>query len=167
MSAGLIIVAATKIAFLGRGIGITALDSTGISGHAMRATAIMPVLLYLRCINASRHVRLGAVAAGIAFGVLIGASRLMVHVHSPAEVIAGCLLGASVSASFQRTMLRVTQPGLRFHERYALPLLLLLLVPVFAAKPAPTERCLHAVAMKLSGHEKLYSRGYDRGESGV
>jgi membrane-associated phospholipid phosphatase len=165
--AGLIIVAATKIAFLGWGIGLPALDFTGISGHAMRASAIMPVLLYLVFINASWRWRLGAVAAGLVFGVVIGVSRLMVHVHSPAEVVAGCLLGAGVSATFLWMMLRAPQPVLRLRERYALPLLLLLLVPVFTAKPAPTERWLHAVAMKLSGQEKLYSRDYGKGESGV
>jgi membrane-associated phospholipid phosphatase len=167
LSAGLILVAATKIAFLGWGIGISALDFTGISGHAMRATAIMPVLLYLVFINASWRWRVGAIKAGMVFGVLIGVSRLVVHVHSPTEVVAGCLLGAVVSSTFLRMMLRVPQPVLQPRKRYALPLLVLLLVPVFTAKPAPTERWMDAIAMTLSGHEKLYSRGHCRGQSGV
>jgi membrane-associated phospholipid phosphatase len=167
LSGGLIVVAATKIAFLGWGIGISALDFTGVSGHAMRATAIMPVLLYLVFINSSWRMRLGAVAAGMVFGILIGVSRLMVHAHSPAEVVAGCLLGAGVSTAVLRRMLTAPQPVLRFKDRYALPLLLLLLVPVFTARPAPTERWLHAVAMTLSGHQNVYSRGNDREESGV
>lgn len=133
----------------------------------MRATAITPVLLYLVFINASWHLRLGAVAAGAGFGVLIGVSRLMVHAHSPAEAIAGCLLGAAVSTAFLWMMLRAPQSVSRLQEKHALPLLLMLLVPVFAAKPAPTEHWLHAVAVTLSGHEKLYSRGYEKGESGV
>jgi len=167
LSAGLIIVAATKIAFLGWGIGISALDFTGISGHAMRATAVMPVLLYLTVINTSWCIRLGAVVAGMVVGLLIGASRLIVHVHSPTEVVAGCMLGAAVSATFLWQLHRRAAPGLRLRARYAMPLLLLLLVPVFTAKPAPTERWLDAVAKTLTGHEKLYSRGYDRGKSGV
>src|SRR5476651_1130096 len=35
---------ASKVAFLGFGIGIAALDFTGFSGHSMYATAILPVL---------------------------------------------------------------------------------------------------------------------------
>ena len=44
---GMALVVATKIAFIGWGLGIQALDYTGISGHAMRATAVYPVLFYL------------------------------------------------------------------------------------------------------------------------
>jgi hypothetical protein len=47
-------VVATKIAFLGWGIGSEALDFTGISGHAARATAIFPVLFYLGLQNPPR-----------------------------------------------------------------------------------------------------------------
>jgi len=167
LSGGLIAVAATKIAYLGWGIGIPALDFTGISGHAMRATAVMPVLLCLVFINASRHVRVGAITAGMLSGVLIGVSRLMVHAHSPSEAVAGCVLGAVVSATFLCMLFRVPQPPLRFRERRALPLLLLLLVPIFAAKPAPTERWLHVVATTLSGHDQLYRRDHDKRERGV
>ena len=42
--AGLVLVAATKIAFVGWGVGIRSIDFTGISGHAMRATAVLPVI---------------------------------------------------------------------------------------------------------------------------
>src|SRR4051794_7334239 len=41
------VVIATKMAFIGWGIGIRALDFAGFSGHAMRAAAVMPVLCYL------------------------------------------------------------------------------------------------------------------------
>lgn len=165
---GLAFVAVTKIAFLGWGIGIPTLDFTGISGHAMRATAIMPVLLYLVFINASRRLRQGAVITGMAFGVLIGVSRLMVHAHSPSEAVAGCLLGALVSTAFIGMMVVQTRPASELTKSaHALPLLLLLLLPIFTAKPAPTERWLHSVAMTLSGHEKLYSRGYEKRQNGV
>jgi membrane-associated phospholipid phosphatase len=167
LSGGLALVAATKIAFLGWNVGIPAWDFTGISGHAMRATAIMPVLLYLVSIDASRRLRQGAVMSGMAFGVLIGVSRLMVNAHSPSEAIAGCLLGATVSTAFLAITLTPTRPGLEMKPAPALPLLLLLLLPIVTAKPAPTERWLRSVAMTLSGHEKLYSRGHDIGQEGV
>lgn len=109
---------------------------------------------------------MGAVAAGMVFGVLIGVSRLIVHAHSPTEAIAGCLLGAG-GGTFLWIMSRPTQPVLRLQQSQTLPLLLLLLVLVFFAKPAPTERWLHTVASTLSGLETLYSRGHGWGESGV
>ena len=164
LSGGLAAVAVTKIVFFGWGIGIPAWDFTGISGHAMRATAIMPVLLYLVFIRSSRRVRQGAVISGIAFGVLIGVSRLMVNAHSLSEAVAGCLLGAMVSTAFLAMLLAPTRPCFEIKPAQALPLLLLLLLPVFTAKPAPTERWLQSVAMALSGHEKLYSRGYEKGQ---
>src|SRR5690242_12235967 len=73
---GCTMVAASKIAFIGWGIGIQSLDFTGLSGHAMRATAIAPVFLYLISPKAPAPVRLAAVLAGIGFGLLIGVSRL-------------------------------------------------------------------------------------------
>lgn len=167
LSGGLALVAVTKIAFLGWGIGIAAWDFTGVSGHAMRATAIMPVLLYFVFINSSRRVRQGAVISGIAFGVLIGISRLMVNAHSPAEAVAGCLLGAMVSTAFIELLLAPTRPAFEIKSAQTLPLLLLLLLPIFTAKPAPTERWLRSVAMTLSGYEKLYSRGYEKWQAGV
>ena len=42
--AGLGVVVATKMAFIGWGIGIRSLDFTGFSGHTMRSAAVMPVL---------------------------------------------------------------------------------------------------------------------------
>jgi hypothetical protein len=45
-SAGLL-VAISKIAFIGWGIGSRDFDFTGISGHTMLATATLPVLLFL------------------------------------------------------------------------------------------------------------------------
>lgn len=167
LAAGLALVAITKIAFVGWGIGIASLDFTGISGHAMRATAIMPVLLYLASTDASRRLRLGLVGIGTLFGVLIGVSRLMIHVHSPSEVIAGCLLGAGVSTAFLAVMLSEPPPFFQVPRKYALPLLLLLFWPIFIAKPAPTERWLNAVALALSGHEKPYQRGYEEALGGV
>src|SRR5438445_2386701 len=65
---GLALVAATKIAFVGWGIGIRSLDFTGFSGHAMRASAVMPVLFYLLLQKAPPFARTSGVLLGIVFG---------------------------------------------------------------------------------------------------
>lgn len=154
---GLSLVAITKIAFFGWGVGISSLDFIGISGHAMRASAIMPVLLYALVSNASAYKRLMAVGAGIGFGVLISVSRLMVHAHSVSEVVSGFLLGAVVSAVFLWRLIHA-MPVAPPRPAYTVLLLLLLLMPFFGAKPTPTERWLKYVALTLSGHDKPYSR---------
>jgi membrane-associated phospholipid phosphatase len=154
---GLSLVAITKIAFFGWGVGISSLDFIGISGHAMRASAIMPVLLYALVSNAPAYKRLAAIGAGIGFGVLISVSRIMVHAHSVSEVVSGFCLGAIVSAAFLWRLIHA-MPVAPPRPAYAVSLLLLLLMPFFGAKPAPTERWLKYVAVTLSGHDKPYSR---------
>jgi len=156
LGTGLLLVTATKIAFIGWGIGIPELDFTGISGHAMRAMAIMPVMLFLMFQNARASARWLAVIAGITFGLAIGVSRLMLNVHSVSEVIAGCALGAAISLPFIGMLSGAGKVGL---PKPAFALGLLLLVPVFLSRPAPTEQWLQQVALSLSGHDRPYVRG--------
>lgn len=157
LCAGLAVVALSKIAFFGWGIGIPLLDFTGFSGHAMRASAIMPVLLYLLVIHTSAYTRVMAVSAGIAFGMLISVSRVMVHAHSVSEVVTGFFLGALVSAAFLWRLIHAI-PGVPLRPVYAISLALLLFIPAFGVKPAPTEHWLRYVSLTLSGHDKPYSR---------
>ncbi|MDP9108232.1 MAG: membrane-associated phospholipid phosphatase, partial [Pseudomonadota bacterium] len=75
---GMLLVVASKIAFIGWGIGSQSLDFTGLSGHAMRACAVMPVLAYLIAQGgAQRAWRIGGIVTGICAGVLISVSRVM------------------------------------------------------------------------------------------
>ena len=90
---------ASKLAFIGWGIGWPALDFTGISGHAMFASAVYPLLfgtvLAPRLPPAGRHV---ALFAGCVLALLVGMSRVVIGVHSVSEVLAGLLVGGAVSA---------------------------------------------------------------------
>jgi hypothetical protein len=155
LGGGLILVAISKLAFVGWGIGSCEFDFTGISGHAMRATAIMPVLLYLSVSTASRKVRAVAFCAGLLFGILIGISRLMLQVHSVSEVTSGCLLGAAISLTFVRMLVGVPRP-VRVPPALALSLLLLAPAPMSAA--APTEQWLEQIAIALSGRGAPFRR---------
>jgi hypothetical protein len=123
----------------------------------MRASAIMPVLLYRLVINAPAYIRLLAMGAGIGFDILISISRIMVHAHSVSEVVTEFCLDAVVSATF---LWRLTHaaPSAPPRPVYAISLLLLLLIPSFNTKLAPTESWLKYVAVTLSGHDKPYSR---------
>lgn len=156
-SVGTAIVVATKIAFIGWGIGIRAIDFAGFSGHAMRATAVLPVLFYLMLERAPRSLRAIGALAGLAGGVLVGVSRVVVNAHSVSEVVLGVLLGASVSIGF----LWVASNTLRRHVITPLRLSLCVLAALHApyVHPAPTQKWLTRVTMLISGHEQPVSRG--------
>jgi membrane-associated phospholipid phosphatase len=155
-SGGMVVVVATKMAFIGWGIGIRSLDFTGFSGHTMRATAVLPVLFYLILPRTAPMMRTGGALLGFAFGTVVGISRLAVHAHSISEVVAGWLLGALVSISF----LRIAGMTLRKHVfnplRIALSLLALLPAPY--VHPAPTQQWLTDITLYFSGHEHPFPR---------
>ncbi|HEY8605666.1 MAG TPA: phosphatase PAP2 family protein [Noviherbaspirillum sp.] len=154
---GMGIVVATKIAFIGWGIGIRAIDFAGFSGHAMRATAVLPVLFYLMLEKAPRGLRALGALTGLAFGMLVGVSRVALHAHSVSEIAFGWLLGASVSVGF----LWIASTTLRGHVftplRLSLSVLALLHAPY--VHPAPTQKWLTRVTLLISGHEQPVARG--------
>jgi hypothetical protein len=157
LGTGLLLVAASKIAFIGWGIGIPELDFTGISGHAMRAAAIMPVMLFMPAQKARPSLRCLGVIAGIAFGLAVGVSRVKLHAHSVSEVTAGCILGAAISLTFIGMLVSAGQVRL---PKLAPALALLLVIPASTAAPAPTEQWLQRVALSLSGHDRPFVRGH-------
>lgn len=91
------VTAASKISFIGWGIGSAALNFTGVSGHTMMASAVYPVLLpMLGDPKRSRSRRL-LLLLGCVLAVLVGISRLEVQAHSWSEVVAGWVVGGSVA----------------------------------------------------------------------
>jgi len=156
-SLGLFIVLATKVAFIGWGIGIEALDFTGISGHAMRASAVFPVIAYLLLQHSTARARSRGIAAGIGIGLLIGVSRLVLHAHSLSEVMSGAVLGTAIALGFIRIATAGT--GLQLN-RWLVALSMCALVPTSYAEPAPTNDWVNAIALYLSGHDKPYVRHY-------
>ena len=155
--AGLLAVVATKIAFVGWGIGIRALDFTGISGHAMRASAVLPVLCYLGLREAPAALRHAGLLLGIIGGALLTLSRVAVQAHSVSEALSGFLLGSLISLTF--ISLCHSRPTLRIPS-WLLALSLLALIPSSYAKPAPTSRWINGVALYLASHDRPYEREY-------
>lgn len=155
-TAALGLVTATKMAFIGWGIGIRPLDFTGASGHAMRAMAVAPVIFYLLLHKAPHPVRVAGVLAGFALGVMIGISRVVLHAHSVTEVVAGWLLGAIVSLGFIWMSGSLRQPAFN-PARIAFGMTTVLAV-TFHAQPAPTQIWLTKAALYMSGHDKPFVR---------
>lgn len=153
--AGLAVVVASKIAFIGWGIGIQALDFTGFSGHAMRAMAVIPVLFYLVLQNASVATRTVGVLGGLLLGLLICASRIVLEVHSVAEAVSGGILGSAVSLGFIAISSKLEKPLL---NRALMAATIVGLVAMSYAEPVPSQSLLVRAALSLSGHDKPYTR---------
>jgi membrane-associated phospholipid phosphatase len=150
---GLAIVAATKIAYIGWGIGITSLDFAGISGHAMRAAAVAPVMGFLSLQSRSRTSIAIALLSSIAFSIAIAVSRLVLHQHSISEVVSGLLLGGLVAAVFLAWS--PSRPTVPWNIALSAACAFIAIAGLMA-KPAPTERWIERVALYLSGHDQPY-----------
>lgn len=145
----------SKIAFIGWGIGVPSLNFTGVSGHAMHAAAVFPLLLYCVTSTRSHPAHWLAVAVGCAVAGLVAVSRVVIGAHSASEAMAGFLLGGAASGlaiAFGRV------------PRQPLPHWLLgglvaaqLLNPA-AAPSLRTHDMVTQLALWVSGHEQPYTR---------
>jgi len=160
LGVAVIVTTASKVAFIGWGVGIAALDFTGFSGHAMFAAAVYPMLAHAltahwRDAGRRRDVLL-ALGAAYAFAALIAASRVRVGAHSVSEAAAGFALGALASASAL---------WLAGHAQQRLPALWAGLglaawfgvMPIQAA-PSQTHGMVTRLALELSGRELPFRR---------
>lgn len=152
---GLLIVTASKIAFIGWGIGVRSLDFTGFSGHAMRATSVIPVMAYLLLQPSKRLLRHAGVALGFALGAIISLSRVAVGAHSMSEALFGALLGIAVSGGFL-WIARGRSAAVPY--RWLIALSMAGIFGTSHAQPAPTHRWITGVALYLSGNDRPYDR---------
>ena len=155
MTAGVAIVLASKIAFIGWGWGSASLNFTGISGHTMLASSIFPVWMGWLLAGPSRRCSLYGVVLGLAIGAVVGGSRLVLGAHSPSEVLLGWLLGLGVSLVACRTM-----KGQAPSRGWAMPVVVLLLLSFSPSLSGylPTHQWEVRVALVLSGHARPYVR---------
>ncbi|HEX8603514.1 MAG TPA: phosphatase PAP2 family protein [Pseudoduganella sp.] len=149
---GLLLVALTKIAYYGWGIGIPQWKFAGLSGHAMRACAVYPVVFYLMFLKARPVARHAALAVGVLFAAVISFSRVPVLAHSVSEVVLGGGVGFAVAAAFIVTA-RSEQPAAVGRILVALCVPLVLVMPF--TKPMPAERWVKQMAMYLSGNDPV------------
>ncbi|MFY7864728.1 phosphatase PAP2 family protein [Roseateles sp.] len=150
--------AASKLAFFGWGLGVSAWNFTGISGHAMASAAILPGLAWV----AARGQPLSTqrLLVGLAFGLaaLIAYSRLKVGAHSPSESLSGFLLGGFVSAWSLRGALATAGRGASLPMWVPVGLLVALMVLPVGAPPSRTHDKVIQLALKLSGRHKPFER---------
>lgn len=146
---------ASKIAFIGYGLGYAPWNFTGISGHAMFAAAILPILCRLAegSLPPAWHGR--GLAAGYALALLVAVSRVPVHAHSWSESLVGLALGAVASAA---TVLIAHAPRLRISAWPLLALALALGWGVAQAPPSRTHDMVTRLSLALSGRAMPYTR---------
>ncbi len=140
---------ATKLAFIGWGVGSAALDFTGISGHAMFAAAILPVLLGMAASGSRTGRSAGGAAAGLALAALIAVSRVVTGAHSASEAAAGFALGAAAAAALLAH--GGPPPRGRPARWLALPLAAWLLLVPAGMPPSRTHDAVTRLALALSG----------------
>lgn len=147
---------ASKIAFMGWGLGIESLDFTGISGHAAMSSTIYPIALWLLACGRSHRPWAWALA-GVLLAVAIAASRLPLRAHSLSEILIGLALGLTATACVLRNA-QASARSVAVRGRTAL-----LAIAVATAFPVlladlHTHDLVKATAKALSGRERALDR---------
>ena len=145
----------TKLAFIGWGIGWTAIDFTGISGHAMCAAATYPILFL--ALGSGRSLRWIVALQVIAWSlvVAVAVSRIMVGAHSPSEVVAGLLLGGTVSVL---AMTGSRQLTFAVHPVAIFVLLVWFSMGSGEMPPSQTHSHITSLALRISGRTAPFKR---------
>ena len=152
------IAAGSQIAFLGWGIGVERIAFAGFSGHATRAAAVFPVALFVVFAREKSWSGTLSVIVGVIAAALVAVSRVMIGAHSQSEAGAGFVLGLVVAICFVRHI------GKQRANIMAAPLMVLCLAPFFSptqpttVSASMTHQWLIGVSLKLSGHDRPYSR---------
>ena len=146
---------ATKVAFIGWGLGYAPLNFTGISGHSMFAAAVLPVLADTLAADSRRPWR--ALALGIAYAVaaLVAWSRVEVHAHSASEAVAGFAVGALASGL---ALAVAAAPRTRLPKTLLAAVALWVPLMSAGAPPSRTHDWVTRLSLQLSGRDQPYTR---------
>lgn len=145
---------ASKLAFIGWGIGWPELNFTGISGHAMFAASAFPLFAQATTSGLSGRYRSPALAVGILLAVLVGVSRVVVGAHSPSEVVAGLAVGSWAGAAG----LSATRQAEKINVLIPLSMVAWLALMPGHVPALQTHSMVTHMALALSGHERPYTR---------
>jgi hypothetical protein len=155
LCAATFVTTASTIAFIGWGVGSSEFNFTGVSGHAMFAAAIYPLLLGTLASHAPRAGRNLAIAAGCALALMVGVSRVVVGAHSVSEVVAGLLLGGGVSAL---ALAMVVLPRSLVGPMIPIAVGVWFAVMPIRAPASQTHSMVTELSLKLSGRSAPYTR---------
>lgn len=151
-----LIVSVSKILFLGFGIGSARFNFTGFSGHSAMSATLWPVMMWLISGRWSPRWRIVTIGIGYVIPLMVGFSRLVIHAHSKSEVLAGLMLGFTLSTAFLLTQRRTALKGFSLPQvgvAFLVPLLLL-----GHGRVATTQQFLERFSANLAGLEKPFTR---------
>lgn len=153
IAAGLGVVAWSKMAFLGWGLEIRAVGFQALSGHAWRATAILPVFFFLISHDVVQGWRIRGALFGAVLGIALGTLLVTLAFHTASEVIASAVLGFSAAYAFIR--LAMASPPLKITP-WTVPATLLAFITICSLKPSALNHRLVDVALYVSGRDQPY-----------
>jgi membrane-associated phospholipid phosphatase len=150
-----LVTAVSKILFMGWGLGSAALNFTGVSGHTLLASAVYPVVLPLFGSPAVPRSRKMLLALGCLLALLIGVSRLVLHAHSPSEVLAGWVLGGGVAVFVHR---QHAASGFSHRPVVAGVFVACIALVLQGVDHSPSHALITRLALRLSGQPEAHSR---------
>ncbi|ADU69901.1 phosphatase PAP2 family protein [Pantoea sp. At-9b] len=151
-----LLVSISKILFLGFGIGSARFNFTGFSGHSAMSATLWPVMMWLVSGRWSTLGRLITIGIGYLIPLMVGFSRLVIHAHSLSEVLAGLMLGFTLSSAFLLSQRDTALKGFSLPQMgvaFLVPLLLM-----SHGRVATTQQFLERFSADLAGLEKPYTR---------
>jgi membrane-associated phospholipid phosphatase len=151
------ITTATKIAFIGFGVGIARIDFSGLSGHAMFAASLLPLMVALLRAQGGARLSAGSLLPGALLALLIAVSRVRVGAHSWSEVLLGGCLGLAVSLWVLATPGGAHRPAQRPRGAAWALAGWLLLLPLVAPRSLSHD-WVTALSLRMSGHPLPYTR---------
>jgi hypothetical protein len=152
-TAGLGLVALSKIAFLGWGLQLPSLGFKALSGHAWRAAAVLPVLFYVLLQEAPHNWRERGFAFGVVLSIGLGALLIIFRFHTTSEVLASLVLGVTAGRAFVRLSRTMPAPG---PNRQAVAMSVLTFFIICSLKPSTISPRLVDVALYFSGRDHPY-----------
>jgi membrane-associated phospholipid phosphatase len=154
-AAAVLLTTATKVAFIGFEVGYAPLDYTGVSGHAMFAAVVLPVLARIGAGRSPRPWPRVAIAAGYVLAAGIAFSRVETRAHSISEAVLGFVIGGLASA----LALRGTQaPEAPTPAWLGAALVAWLLLLPAGAPPSRTHDWVTTLSLRASGRPLPYTR---------
>lgn len=152
-ASGLSIVALSKIAFLGWGVEMQFMDFKALSGHAFRATVVLPTLFYVALQDTSIRWRRTGLLLGSVLSITVALLLIIFNFHTPSEVIITCFFGAIIDVVFIRFAKTLHRAN---DSPWAMPVSIITFIVIHSLKPSLINPRLVDVALFLSGREYPY-----------
>lgn len=151
-----VVVAVSKLLFLGWDVYPSGLNFTGLSGDGAMAFLCWPVAGALLTARSAPHWRRLTIAAGVMLGLIIAVSRVLLRAHTVTEVLLGSVWGVLLAAAFlwsvRHRPLSVPPGGA------GMALAALVIVLIVYGHAHSYNRALEWMAVQMSGHPFVYRR---------